>query len=127
MKGKLVDTRIERLEDRPHFARVRTKVLIPSGDLRGRGGKKGSGKAVIEVPKDVILYVPDESVIPFFLDSIVSAVCASGAFTGPRFQFTIDVCVTIILKIVAEVRAVGAFLRFLRYSSVRGVRGECMR
>ena len=104
VKGKLVDTKIERLEERPHFARVRTKVLIPiEVTFEDENGKKGTGRAVIEVPKDVILYVPDESVIPFFLESIVSAVCASGAYIGPRYQFTIDVCVTIILKIVAEV------------------------
>src|SRR5690554_1696906 len=29
VKGKLVGTRIERLEERPNFARIRTKVEIP--------------------------------------------------------------------------------------------------
>ena len=60
--------------------------------------------AVITVPKDVILYVPDESVIPFQLESIVNAVCVSGKFIpGETFRFDVDVCITIILKIVAKV------------------------
>ncbi len=105
VKGKLVGTKIERLPERPNFARVRTKVEIPIEVLfEDCEGRQGTGKAVITVPKDVILYVPDESVIPFQLDSVVNAVCVSGRFIpGETFRFDVDVCITIILKIVAKV------------------------
>ncbi len=104
-KGHLTETIIDRLDDRPNFARVRTKVHIPiKVKFEDSNGKKGSGKARIVISKDVIFYVPDESVIPFELESVVSAVCASGEFIGGRKPvFLIDVCVTIILKIVATV------------------------
>ncbi|HHT66512.1 MAG: hypothetical protein ACOX25_00535 [Caldicoprobacterales bacterium] len=104
-KGKLVHTRIDRLPDRPNFARVRTKVEIPIEVVfEDCEGRQGSGMAVITVPKDVVLYVPDESVIPFQLESIVNAVCVSGRFIpGETFRFDVDVCITIILKIVAKV------------------------
>jgi len=104
-KGKLVGTIIERLEGRPHFARVRTKVEIPIEVVfEDCKGKQGTGDAVITIPKDVIMYVPDESVIPFKLESIVSAVCVSGDFIpGDTFRFNLDICVTVILKIVAKV------------------------
>jgi len=46
--------------------------------------------------------VPDRSVIPYELDAIVSAYAASGMFINST-QISIVVCVTIILKIVAEV------------------------
>ncbi len=105
VKGKLVGTRIDRLPDRPNFARVRTKVEIPIEVIfEDEQGRQGTGDAVITVPKDVILYVPDESVIPFKLESVVNAVCVSGEFVpGDTFRFDVDVCVTIILKIVAKV------------------------
>jgi len=105
VKGKLVGTHIDRLPDRPNFARVRTKVEIPiEVFFEDAEGRQGSGLATITVPKDVILYVPDESVIPFQLDSVVNAVCVSGRFVpGETFRFDVDVCITIILKIVAKV------------------------
>jgi hypothetical protein len=105
VKGKLVGTRIDRLPERPNFARVRTKVEIPIEVVfEDSEGRQGTGKAVITIPKDVVLYVPDESVIPFQLESVVNAVCVSGRFIpGETFRFEVDVCITIILKIVAKV------------------------
>ena len=103
IKGRLVGTIIERLEDRPNFARVRTKVEIPVEVVfEDCKGKQGSGRAVITIPKDVILFVPDESVIPFKLESIVNAVCVSGDFI-PGESFRFKLCITVILKIVAKV------------------------
>lgn len=103
--GILRNTKITRLEDRPNFARVETDVKIPiEVTFKDADGVEGSGTAKICVHKDVILYVPDESVIPFELDSVVSAVCVSGSFNDCEcFSFTIDACVTIILKIIAKV------------------------
>ncbi|HPT79335.1 MAG TPA: hypothetical protein PK830_09570 [Candidatus Atribacteria bacterium] len=105
VKGKLVGTRIDRLPDRPNFARVRTKVEIPIEVIfEDEHGKQGIGDAILAIPKDVIMYVPDESVIPFQLESVVNAVCVAGEFVpGDTFRFDVDVCVTIILKIVAKV------------------------
>lgn len=105
VKGKLVGTRIDRLPERPNFARVRTNVEIPIEVVfEDAEGHQGTGMAVITVPKDVVLFVPDESVIPFQLESVVNAVCVSGRFIpGETFRFEVDVCITIILKIVAKV------------------------
>lgn len=105
VKGKLVGTHIDRLPERPNFARVRTNVEIPIEVVfEDAEGRQGSGMAVITIPKDVILFVPDESVIPFQLESVVNAVCVSGRFVpGETFRFDVDVCITIILKIVAKV------------------------
>ena len=53
--GKLVGTVIQRLEDRPNFARVRTKVEIPIEVVfEDARRKQGVGRAVITIPKDVI-------------------------------------------------------------------------
>lgn len=104
-KGILKDTTITRLEDRPNFARVRTKVHIPVEiTFEDVNGKKGTARGFVVVPKDVILYVPNESVIPFHLESIVSAICVSGEFVKcDPLTVVVDICITIILKIVAKV------------------------
>lgn len=105
VKGKLVGTKIERIPERPNFARVRTKVEIPlEVSFEDANGKRGSGCAVIVIPKDVVMFVPDESVIPFELESVVNAICVSGTFVpGDAVRFDVDICITIILKIIARV------------------------
>lgn len=68
-KGRIRDLCIDRICDRPNFARVRCKVDIPVEILfEDNCGKEGSGRGVITVAKDVVLFVPDESIIPFEVD-----------------------------------------------------------
>lgn len=101
--GKLRDLCIDRLEERPNFARVRCVVDIPMEIVfLDATCREFTGRAVISVPKDVILYVPPESVIPFTADTIAGAVSVLGTYVGGG-AFCITACVTIILKIVAEV------------------------
>ena len=54
------------------------------------------------VNKDVILCIPEESIVPFTMESLVSAICVSGRFCGNN-TFELTVCVTVILKVLAEV------------------------
>lgn len=102
-KGTICDVIIDRIPDRSNFARVRANVNIPIDVIfTDATGRQGSGTAIITVHKDVILFVPNESIVPFTVDTIVSAICATGDFIID-FKFDITVCVTIIVKIVAEV------------------------
>lgn len=102
-KGKIRDLEIDRLPDRPNFARVRAKVDIPIEVLfEDSTGSEGRGTGCVTVNKDIILFVPDESVIPFTADTIVSAICVEGCHLSD-FTFKITCCVTVIFKIVADV------------------------
>jgi len=103
VKGQMREVSIQRLTDRQNFARVRAIVDIPiTVVFEDATGAEYSGQGYVSVRKDVILFVPDESVIPFFLDNVVSAICVTGEqISGYQFQLT--VCVTVILKVVAEV------------------------
>ena len=102
-RGIIRDLSIERLVDRPQFARVRCCVDIPIEILfEDANGVAGKGFTCITVKKDVILFVPCESIIPFTANSIVSAICIEGEHRG-GCSFLISICVTVILKIVAEV------------------------
>ncbi len=101
--GIIRDLTIERLCDRPNFARIRAKVDIPIDILFcDARGIEGIGRGVITVNRDVLMFIPDESIVPFTLESLVSAICVSGTYSGNNV-FTVTVCVTVILKIISEV------------------------
>ena len=94
---------IERLCDRPCFARVRCTVDVPI-DILFVDSRciEYIGKGVVSVDRDVLLSIPDESIVPYTLDAMASAICVSGCFVGNN-QFKMTVCVTIILKVLADV------------------------
>ena len=60
------------------------------------------GQTTVCVDKDVLLCIPDDSIIPFTLESLVSAICVSGTYIG-NCTFEITICVTVVLKVLAEV------------------------
>lgn len=94
---------VERLCDRPCFARVRCTVSVPI-DILFVDSRcvEYIGKGIVNVDRDVLLSIPDESIVPYTLEAMASAICVSGSYTGTN-QFTMTVCVTIILKVLANV------------------------
>ncbi len=101
--GTISNLSIDRLCDRPQFARVRGRVSIPIDVLFvDQNCQEWMGRANVYVDKDVLLAIPDESIVPFTLESLVSAICVSGTYLG-NCQFRITICVTVVLKILAEV------------------------
>ena len=94
---------VERLCDRPCFARVRCTVDVPV-DILFVDSRcvEYIGKGVVSVDRDVLLSIPDEAIVPYTLDAMASAICVSGCFVGNN-QFKMTVCVTIILKVLADV------------------------
>ena len=102
-KGKLKNVEIDPIPERCHFARVKATVEVPvEVYFEDANGTPGCGMGTICVNKDVILCVPEEAVIPYTLESVVSAVCVQGSFAGGS-TFISSVCLTVILKIVADV------------------------
>ena len=102
-QGVISNLVIEPLAEPPNSARVRTDVIIPvSVAYTDANGVEGAATSTITVTKDVILNVPSASIMPYTVEAVVSLVSTQGTYTGEN-QFTIDACVTIILKIVMEV------------------------
>lgn len=101
--GVISNLLIEPLSERPHAARVKADVTIPvSVAYVDANGVEGAATATVTVTKDVILNVPSASIMPYNVEAVVSLVSTQGSTTGDN-QFTIDACVSIILKIVMEV------------------------
>ena len=102
-QGTVSNLIIEPLSERPNSARVRADIIIPvSVAYTDANGVEGAATATITVTKDVILNIPSASIMPYTVEAVVSLVSTQGAYTGEN-QFTIDACVSIILKIVMEV------------------------
>ncbi len=103
IKGNISNLSIERMCDRPQFARVRCNVEVPIDILfTDQRCQEWMGQSSITVMKDVLLCIPEESVIPFTLESLVSAICVSGTYIG-SCTFEITICVSVVLKVLAEV------------------------
>ncbi len=101
--GVISNLEIVPLAERPNSARVRADVKIPvSVAYTDASGVEGAGVSSITVTKDVILNIPSASIMPYRVESVVSLVSTQGSYTAEN-QFTIDACVTIILKIVMDV------------------------
>ena len=102
-KGTISNLNIERMCDRPQFARVRCSVEVPVDVLFvDQRCQEWMGQTSICVDRDVLLCIPEDSIIPFTLESLVSAICVSGTYIG-NCTFEITICVTIVLKVLAEV------------------------
>lgn len=102
-KGTISNLVIEPLSERPNAARVRCDITIPvSVAYVDANNVEGVGTSTVTITKDVILNVPSASIMPYDVEAVVSLVSTLGTYTGDN-QFTIDCCVSIILKIVMEV------------------------
>ena len=103
IKGNISNLSIERMCDRPQFARVKCNVDVPIDILfTDQNCQEWMGQSTITVSKDVLLCIPEESIIPFTLESLVSAICVSGSYIG-SCTFEITICVSVVLKVLAEV------------------------
>ncbi len=103
-KGEVTDLIVDRLADKPGCARVQATVDIPVEVLyTDANGQEGSARSVISVKQDVLLYVPAPSIMPYKVTAQASAVCAEGTFNAETVTFTVNACVTVILKVAIDV------------------------
>ena len=94
---------INRFEDRPCFARVTGTVTTPvTITYTDANGTTGTATTTISNPFDVVLYVPQPSVVPFTVEAFTTCLGVDGEYTAEN-QFTLDACITVILKVVSTV------------------------
>ena len=102
-QGTISNLLIDPLNERPNCARVKADITIPvSVAYVDANNVEGVATATITITKDVILNIPSASIMPYNFEAVVSLVSTQGTYTDLN-QFTIDACVSIILKIVMEV------------------------
>ncbi len=101
--GTITNLQIDRLQDRPNFARVQATITIPVEVLFvDADNVEGKGTSTVTMQQDVIMFVPEPSIIPYTVNSVVSLVSSQGVYQQDN-NFVISACVTLILKIVMTV------------------------
>ena len=102
--GVVTAFQVDRLPDRAGCARVQATVDIPVEVVyTDANGVEGKATSTVTVSEDVILFVPRPSVMPYEVQSVVSAVSPEGTFNASDNTFTVDLCITVILKIIISV------------------------
>ena len=102
--GTVTAFQVDRLPDRANCARVQASVDIPVEVVyTDANGVEGKATSTVTVSEDVILFVPQPSVMPYEVQSVVSAVSPEGTFNASDNTFTVDLCITVILKIIISV------------------------
>ena len=96
------DLVVDRFDDKPCFARVSGTVNVPVVvTYTDANGVVGTGNSVISVNTDVVLYVPQPSIVPFTIEAFASCLSPDGEYVGDNV-FSIDTCLSIILRVVVE-------------------------
>lgn len=94
---------ITRFEDRPNFSRVQATVSIPVVvTYTDANNVSGTADGVVTINEDVVMYVPQPALTPINVIAFGSVVSTNGTFVNEN-TFSITACVTVILKVVAEV------------------------
>ncbi len=102
-EGVITNLQIDRLADRPNFARVQATITVPVEVLYvDAANVEGKATSTVTLTQDVIMYVPEPSVIPYTVNAVVSLISTEGVYTAVN-TFTASFCVTLILKIVMPV------------------------
>jgi hypothetical protein len=100
--GNIKNLRIDRLDDKG-CSRVRADVEIPMEVIFvDSNNVTAKGKAKLTVPYDVVLKIPEPSIIPFQIEAVVNAIAVEGEYVGDC-RFCVTCCVTVILKVTTEV------------------------
>lgn len=94
---------ITRFDDRPNFARVEADIDIPViATYTDANNITGTGTGTVTIHQDVVLYVPQPSITPINVVAFANVSSTIGSFVGDD-TFNVTLCVTLILKVVAEV------------------------
>ena len=93
---------IERLADKPNFARVSFNAVVPIiVTYTDANGVTGTGTSTISIPNDIVLFVPQPSIVPYKIEVFGAMTSPSGNWVDGS-AFTLSACVTLITKVIAK-------------------------
>ena len=93
---------IERLAEKPNFARVSFDAIIPLlVTYTDANGVSGTGETTITVPNDIILFIPQPSVVPYRIEVFGASSSQTGTFIRENI-FSISACITLITRVLVK-------------------------
>ena len=101
--GTITALTVTPIADRPGLSRVTTTISIPIQiAYTDANGVAGTGTGTISINQDVIMCVPTGSVLSPVIAATVNMAAPRGSYVGDN-TFSITSCVTVILKVQADV------------------------
>lgn len=83
-------------------SRVQGTVQIPiQVNIVDSAGVQGVALATVSIPKDIVLNVPKQSIMPYSITAVASLVSTSGTIRDT--ELTMAACVTVIIKVTVPV------------------------
>jgi hypothetical protein len=102
--AEIQDLVIDRFVECPNFGRVTANVLVPiTITYTDANAVPGTADGIITIPIDLILFLPQPSIVPFTIEAFTRSICSDGEYIGNNI-FEIDACVSIIIRVVAKVQ-----------------------
>lgn len=102
--ANITDLSITRFDDRPNFARVQATINIPViVAYTDANNVPGTAHGIVSISQDVVLYVPQPALTPIDVVAFGSVVISRATFNPDTGGFDISACVSVILKVVANV------------------------
>ena len=102
-QATVTSLQVDPIPDRPNLSRVQISYSVPMEVLyTDANGIAGKANGTVSLSQDVILHVPEPSIMPFDVEAVVSIVAPEGVYTNNN-TFTVSCCATSILKIVMPV------------------------
>lgn len=93
---------VERLTDKPNFARVSFTAVVPLiVSYTDANGVAGTGETSISIPNDIILFIPQPSIVPYRIEVFGASSSPSGVYVSDNI-FSISACITLITRVLAR-------------------------
>lgn len=93
---------VERLADKPNFARVSFDAQVPLiVTYTDANGVTGTGTSSISIPNDVIMFIPQPSLIPYRIEVFGALSSPIGSYVSDS-TFQISACVTLITRVLVQ-------------------------
>ena len=113
-QGTVENLVVERINDRQRYGRVQGDVVFPVQlTYLDANNVEGSGTGNLTLPIDVVMYLPEPSIIPYRIEASVSAVITEATFVETQeiegvtyYIFTVDCCLTAIIKVTMDVELI---------------------
>ncbi len=93
---------VERLTDKPNFARVSYDAIVPIlVTYTDANGVTGTGTSSITIPNDIILFIPQPSIVPYRIEVFGATSSPIGTYVSGS-TFSISACVTLITRVLVR-------------------------
>ena len=102
-QGTVSNVTLTTLDPNTGATRIQMDVGIPVEVMfTDSTGQTAIGTSSITIPRDIVLNIPQASVIPYRIEAVVNAVSTVGSYVSDS-TFNLTFCVTVIVKIVTDV------------------------